>query len=312
MVLLKTEPPQPVRSLRGFFAVAHRLERDAADHYAGLSARMRDAGSADAAAVFERLAEDKRGRALDVERWSKERTGAAPDPAGAGWKPKDMFGEEMADDDMPPRLATAYRALSLAVEHQERAFVFWSYVVAQAEDPAVRQTAAALAEEELHRAAALRRERRLAFHAQRRAPHKTGERHVSSDEPPGGSPREAVPLERELAVRLQELAAASAARGDEGEAHSLHQMAEESEKLAQEVADANTLAAAAGQVPSDPADPHDGGDTPLRAALRLAELAVERYLAAAEAAKDEAGMLKAQSLAERAIARSARLGRISG
>lgn len=168
MPLLKTEPPKPVRSLGEFFTIAHWLECDAAAHYAETAARLRGAGNPDTAAVFERLADEKRGRALDVERWSNQRTGTAPDPLAARWKPQGMFGEEESGDDALPRLANAYCALALAVRHQERAFVFWSYVVAQAGDPAVRQTAAALAEEELHRASTLRRERRQAFHAQRR------------------------------------------------------------------------------------------------------------------------------------------------
>lgn len=113
-------------------------------------------------------------------------------------------------------------------------------------------------------------------------------------------------------MRLRELATASAARGDEGEARSLGLMAEEAEGLAREVEATRALAAAAGRDLYIPADATGGGEASLRGALRLADLATESYLAAAGAVKDEAAMLKAQSLAERAIARSARLERISG
>ena len=309
MSLLTTEPPEPVRSLSELFAIAHGMERDAATHYTELAARIRSAGVPDAAAVFERLADEKRGHAAEVERWSKERAGTPPDPLMARWKPQGVLGERGAEDGASHRLASAYRALSLAVRQEERAFVFWSYVVAQAKDAAVRQTAAALAEEGLHRAWTLRRERRRAFHAERRAVREMDEQAV----PPGGPPRGAVPLERELAARLEELAAASAARGDEDEAGILRRMSEDSERMAEEAAAAaHALAAATGQELSVSADTRGGGRTPSQAALRLAELAVERYLAAAEAAKGEVAMLKAQSLAERAIARSALLESLSG
>ena len=74
--------------------------------------------------------------------------------------------------------------------------------------------------------------------------------------------------------------------------------------------EAATFAAPGAAAPRDlpaPAHAAGSGGVPSRTALRLAELAIERYLAAAEAAKDEAALLKAQSLAERAIARATRL-----
>src|SRR5919112_533567 len=105
MALLKAEPPDPIRSLRELFAVAHRLECNA-----------------EAAGVFERLAEEKRGHAARVERWAKERTGTTPEPLAARWEPQSMFDEEAAEDTPPHRLATPYRALSLAVRQEDRAF----------------------------------------------------------------------------------------------------------------------------------------------------------------------------------------------
>jgi rubrerythrin len=308
MALLKIEPPEPVRSLGQLFALALQLEHDAAAYYTELAARVRGAGNPEVAAVFERLAEEKQGRAADVERRSKESTGKPPDLLLARWKPQGLFGEESTGSDASHGLSTAYRALSLAVGHEERAFAFWSYVVAHARDPAVRQAAAAAADEELHRASALRRERRRAFHAERRAVPEASERRRPVAATSGG----VALLERELAARLRELAAASATRGDEEEARLLRRISADSDEMAEEVAaSVHTFAASAGQDSPTPSAAQGDGGAPLRAVLRLAALASERYLAAAEGAKDEAAMLKAQSLAARAIERSALLDKIS-
>jgi rubrerythrin len=298
MALLKAEPPEPVRSLAGLFAVAHRFESDTAAHYAELAARIHGIGDPEAAKVFERLAGEKRAHAFQVERWARERIGTMPDSLDAPWEPRGMFGEEAAEDTPPHRLATPYRALSLAVRQEDRAFAFWTYVVAGAEDPAVRQAAAALAEEGLHRAWVLRRERRRAFHAERRA--------MRRADNPRATPLGVAPLERELAARLQELAAASAARGDEDGARTLRQLSADSAVMAEEAVHAFG-AAATQELPASAGIPVKDG-TSFGAALHLAELAFEFYLAAAEAAKDEAVLNKAQSLAERAIARAAHLG----
>ena len=67
-----------------------------------------------------------------------------------------------------PRLLSAYRALSMAVRNEERAFAFWSYVAAHAGDADIRHAAETMAHEELGHVATLRRERRSAFHAERR------------------------------------------------------------------------------------------------------------------------------------------------
>lgn len=57
----------------------------------------------------------------------------------------------------------------MAVRNEERAFVFWTYVAAHAPSKEIRVAAEHMAKEELGHVATLRRERRLAFHAGRRA-----------------------------------------------------------------------------------------------------------------------------------------------
>src|SRR5439155_20516447 len=55
----------------------------------------------------------------------------------------------------------------LAVRHRQRAFVFWTYVIALAEDPLIRLAAETLARQALSDGNLLRRERRLAWRAER-------------------------------------------------------------------------------------------------------------------------------------------------
>jgi len=65
-------------------------------------------------------------------------------------------------------LSTPYNAWALAARYRQRAFVFWTYVSALAEDPLVRVNAEDLARKALSDGNLLRRERRLAWRAERR------------------------------------------------------------------------------------------------------------------------------------------------
>jgi hypothetical protein len=65
-------------------------------------------------------------------------------------------------------LSTPYNAWALAARYRQRAFVFWTYVSALAEDPLVRVNAEDLARKVLSDGNLLRRERRLAWRAERR------------------------------------------------------------------------------------------------------------------------------------------------
>jgi hypothetical protein len=60
---------------------------------------------------------------------------------------------------------TPYKALSIAVKGEERAFSFWTHVATDAESEEVKTQAEMLARQELAHAARLRFERRRAFHA---------------------------------------------------------------------------------------------------------------------------------------------------
>jgi len=73
------------------------------------------------------------------------------------------------DEARDPLFSTPYRALAFAVHNEEIAFSFYTHVVAETKNEAIRKYAEILAREELGHAALLRAERRRAYHAEREA-----------------------------------------------------------------------------------------------------------------------------------------------
>lgn len=165
MASLKAEPAGRVRSMAEFFALARAMEADAAARYTETARQLREQDGGDLADVFDRLAETEQGHVHQVEQWAKHRDeGSLPE---VPWPIPDTF-------DAPPqevagsRLMTPYQALASAVRHEERSFAFWSYVAAHADSAEVKDAAERMALEELEHVSLLRRERRKAFHAERR------------------------------------------------------------------------------------------------------------------------------------------------
>jgi rubrerythrin len=276
--LLKAEPAGPMTSMDELLALAHAMEDEAASRYTEIALGLRAEGHPSLAEVFDRLAADERGHMASIQKWSEKERGRAPDPEHVRWKMPETFDDEgIASAD--PRLLSAYRSLSMAVRNEERAFAFWSYVVAQATSPDIRRAAEALAREELGHVATLRRERRLAYHAER-----------SSAPSSAVTTADVAALELRLADRLDELAS----HADEGRAGRLRRLAEDARRnrddLARSGAAALTLRL-----------PREMTDEP----LALSELLVDRYLEAAERPHDEASLARAQRLAGRAIQRLA-------
>lgn len=276
---LKAEPAGTLHSLDEVFALAHAMEQEAADRYAGLADDMVREGKRDLAAVFTELAAAEREHVNDVTRWSQARLGKAPDAALVRWEAPETFDADTAAEIKTSRLMTPYRALSIAVRNEERAFAFWSYLAAFAGDPEVKQAAEAMAREELGHVAILRKERRRAYHKQHDAM-RTGRQGGVE-----GGQIDAAELERRLAARLAELE-----RGLAGAS------ADRVRELLRETTDMANEAAGVGRFPSSRAH----GD-----AQDIAEALADAYLESAEAARDPAGLDSLQKLAERAIARLA-------
>ncbi|MGX5736501.1 ferritin family protein [Bosea thiooxidans] len=281
MSLLKAEPSAPVKTLEELFAIAHAMEREAADRYAEISEHMRDAGNAELAAVFARLSADEQGHLAQVAHWSEQERGKAPDPALIRWKLPETFDDEGVSI-TDPHLLSAYRSLAMAVRNEERAFAFWSYVAAQAADPEIQQAAEAMAHEELGHVATLRRERRRAFHSARtRAAGESGSTAADQD---------TASLERRLAELLDQ----QSAQAVPAEQSRLKAFADEARRHALDLERSPISTSAGPHLPTLSDRPEV-----------LAELLSERYLEAVDNLRDEGEVVRVQALAGRAIARLA-------
>jgi rubrerythrin len=148
-----------------FFALARAMEADAVHRYTHAAEALRQQNAMVLVDVFDELSKVERGHIEQLEEWAKRRGAAAG--ADAPWPIPDTFDislEEIAQSS----LMTPYRALALAVRHEQRSFAFWSYVAAHAEGE-IKEAAERMALEELEHVSLLRRERRKAFHSDRRA-----------------------------------------------------------------------------------------------------------------------------------------------
>ncbi|WP_234685868.1 ferritin-like domain-containing protein [Bradyrhizobium monzae] len=163
-LLLKDQPKGTLHSLGELFALADAMEREAALKYDELAGAMREQGRQDLAGVFAELAAAEREHVGSVARWSQSRLGKLPDPALVRWQAPETFDAEATDEIKASRLITPYQALAMAVQNEERAFAFWAYMAAFADDDDIKTAAEAMAREELGHVATLRRERRRAYH----------------------------------------------------------------------------------------------------------------------------------------------------
>jgi rubrerythrin len=279
--LLGTEPAGTLHSLDELFALASAMEQEAATRYGELAEEMRLENKSDLSALFTQLAAAEREHANGVTRWSQSLLGRTPDPALVHWEGPRTFDAEAAAEIMTSRLMTPYRALSIAVRNEERAFAFWSYVAAFAQDTEIKEAAEAMAREELAHVSTLRRERRRAYHSERDAA-RAGQ--TSRAEAVAGHV-DAATLERRLALHLagmeRDLAGTAANRTRE---------------LSQETKAMAVQAVGLGRFPAsvERAD-----------AQTIAEALTDAYLEGAEETHDPQRLQSLQALAERAIVRLA-------
>lgn len=296
MGLFAKEPGRIVHSLPELMAIAKAMEEEAAARYRQLARRMKDLGNQAATQTFDRLAHEEDAHAQKVEELSVAVVGAAPARAAISWELPGELADEAMSDLGTSRLVTPYRALSIAVRNEERAFAFWTYVSAYAPNAQIRSYAEILAREELRHASILRRERRRAYRSQPpRAPQ-------PSKRDPGVSPcerlrRAAAFLEPGVINACLTLAAADRMRDDETTAHLLAKIAEESEANMRAVG----LDGGATLSPR-PSAPATSLET-LDAVIAAAEAAADAYLELADSALDESVVAAAQRLTGSAIER---------
>jgi rubrerythrin len=275
-LLLKSEPAGNLRSLDELFALASAMEREAATKYVELAEEMQRQNRSALAVVFTELAAAEREHVDSVTRWSQSRRGKAPDPALVRWQAPQTFDSDMTAEIKASKLMTPYRALAMAVRNEERAFAFWSYLAAFAEDPEIKKAAEAMAGEELGHVATLRKARRRAYHQENDASRSATGKAEQID---------AAVLERQLAGLLQQLDVGL----DPVVARRMRELAEEARSMSVE-------AQGFGRFPASVAQ---------RDAQTIAEALTDAYLEGAEGSDDPARLQSLQALAARAIARLA-------
>jgi len=146
--------------------IANAIERESVRRYERLEEIMRRRGETETAEAFRLMAEEERGHVDAVAEWAAGLdvtipeahlcSRALPDELATSW-------EEIEGSS----LLTPYRAFALAVENEQRAFSFYTYLASRASDPRVAREAEHLAADELRHAAHLRRWRRKAYHRER-------------------------------------------------------------------------------------------------------------------------------------------------
>lgn len=266
-----TQEPWLVKSMPELLALARAMEQDAVAGYVALAARMLAENRPDLAAVFDQLVAEEEGHLENVDRWRAESGGGII--AVPVLVPEALFNDEGAGV-VAPTLLSSYRAFSMAVRNEERAFVFWTYVAAHAPSQDIQVAAERMAKEELGHVATLRRERRLAFHAGRRAASKT----ANADLPM---------LEMQLTDHLERIAA----------------MPMVSEKLLPLAAAARDRAVAMKAIPFIGTPLLDNLPEPVSGqAVSLSEFLLDCYLDLAEREKEEQSRLRAQAFAGQLIA----------
>lgn len=165
--LLTPVPPAPVRSLSELYAIALDQAQRATHRYGAIAIQM-DERLTPVRFVFEALATREQNRSGSLSAACLAACGKRPDASDLRWAPIDLVPAAEIADIKNSSLSTPYTAWVLAARHRQRAFVFWTYVIALAEDPLVRLTAETLAHEALSDGSLLRRERRLAWRAERK------------------------------------------------------------------------------------------------------------------------------------------------
>jgi len=287
---LNKEPPGHVTAVDELMAIAHALEQEASDQYHRLAERMRGEGERALATLFESLSRIEAKHTEKIDSKAMAVIGKKPDSALVRWELPENFDE----DEARTYLLTPYRALAMAVRNEERAFAFYTYIAAYAEDDRVRQLAEECAKDELEHAALLRRERRKAWRSEREAPQWIIRR-IPRAQSLADVLADVATAEHVAAVAHHSLSATLATAGDTRAARMFEEAAAEEQATAEDAQNRIDQIGAATQ-------PFPRLHT-TREGLRLLEESFEHYSDLAERVSDESALTECQSLAERALRR---------
>lgn len=282
MSLLRAEPAGTLQSLDELFALANAMEQEAATKYAELADEMQRQDRPDLVKVFRDLAAAEREHVDSVQRWSQSWCGKPPDPALVRWEAPETFDKDAAAEIKTSRLMTPYRALAIAVQNEQRAFAFWSYVAAFSGDAEIKKAAEVMAREELGHVSTLRKERRRSYHKE----------HAAETRDPNQAQVDAARLELRIAAQLADL-----------EPTLERAFAARTRELHDEAMAMSTETQGLGRFPQ--ALEHADIQT-------IAEAVVDAYLDGAERSDDPDRMDTLQRLAGQAISRLAWLRSLTG
>jgi rubrerythrin len=291
-------PVTDVESVETLMDIAATVEAEAARRFEDLAQQMDRHGNADMAALFRDLAEDEINHGEQIADWASRENRRRPRSTTFSWRMPEAFDLAEAGSG---RVITPYEALSVAVRNEERAFAFYSYLAAIAEQATVREHAEGLAKGELEHISRLRSRRRAAYHAENRA---------ATRLPKVDSLEELYPialgLERASEKLNAELAEALERGGDIASATLLRRVVSEQSAHADSLPSRIEDTAHPGSPTTVSATRGDPKlldlDAALSLALRNAEDVLQVYFNIAERARDESVLLAAQELAQRATA----------
>lgn len=168
MALLSKDPEACVVSLAELVGIAHAIETEAVRRYTWLAGEMDRRGEEETAETFRALAAEEGRHIAALGGWAAGLGETLPPPGSFSWRlPPDLA--KTWEEAEASTLLTPFRALAIAVDNEQRAFAFFSYLAARADDPKLATEAEALAQQELRHAALLRTWRRAAWHRDRGA-----------------------------------------------------------------------------------------------------------------------------------------------
>lgn len=165
---LTAHPTARVSNMEELIGIAMAIETEAITRYRQLAEEMHRRGDTDTARAFEDMVAEEEAHIGAVQRLAD--IAGCPDvkPGDYVWRLPEELNASW-DSVAGSALLTAYRALSIAVDNEQRAFSFYAFIASEADDPRLVAQAEALAREELGHAAQLRRWRRIAYRKERAA-----------------------------------------------------------------------------------------------------------------------------------------------
>ena len=165
MARLTKQPDIRIETLTELVGVAKAISTEAIRQYSSLAEEMHRRGQMPTVAAFDALGAEEKVHLSAVEAWAKGLGETTPTDDYAGALAEDLSSNWK--EASRSALLTPYRAYAIAVGNEARAFAFFAYLAASADDAEIARGAEHLALEKLQHAAQLRTLRRAAWHSER-------------------------------------------------------------------------------------------------------------------------------------------------